>query len=124
MLKTAYGLTGKNLNVFRHKAMNTIFELYIAEEENDYSSQAAHEVFKEIDIIENDLSKFIPNSDISKINNLPENESVVVGEHAFDSLKDCANLYSMTNGVFNVTIGRIIDSWKEDENSKNIEINK
>ncbi len=102
-----------NIRQFRHKAMNTMFELYIAGEEDNYASQAAHEVFKEIDIIENDLSKFIPGSDISKINNSPVNTAVVVGEHAFEALSDCRQLYEITSGSFNVTIGKLIDKWKE-----------
>lgn len=108
-------LTRNNINLFRHQAMNTIFELYITDEEKDYSSQAAHEVFKEIDIIENDLSKFLPNSDISNINNMPINDQLIVGEHAFECLKDCEELYNITSGVFNVALGRIINHWKENE---------
>lgn len=110
-------LTQNNINQFRHNAMNTVFELYITNEEKDYSGQAAHEVFKEIDLIENDLSKFLPNSDISNINNLPINKRAIVGEHTFDCLKDCEKLYNITNGVFNITLGRIINSWKEKNNS-------
>ena len=61
-------LDNNNLHSFSHKAMATIFELLIVLDDKDYAEQAAAAVFTELDRLEDELSRFQPNSDISKIN--------------------------------------------------------
>ena len=96
---------------FTHKAMATIFEVFIIHEDPAYAEQAAWEAFKEIDQLEEDLSKFIENSDISRINSLELNQSVRVGLPAFECLLQCSALYQRTFGAFDVTIGPLMNCW-------------
>ncbi len=61
-------IENKNIHRFSHQAMATIFEIIIVLDDKDYGEQAAAAVFTEIDRLEDELSRFNPNSDISKIN--------------------------------------------------------
>ncbi|MBN2000229.1 FAD:protein FMN transferase [candidate division KSB1 bacterium] len=116
-LKQAHSDNGHNLitadihsaaHRFSHFAMNTIFEIYIAHEDKSYAGQAALEAFKQVDRLEADLSRFIENSDISRINRAAALKPVRVCLDTFYCLEECEKMYGITFGVFDVTIGSLI----------------
>lgn len=88
---------------FSHNAMATVFEIFTIHEDAGYAEQAAREAFRELDRLELELSRFIENSDISRINNLRKNQYAQIGLDAFECLKQCARLTSQTNGAFDIT---------------------
>ncbi|MGD8538200.1 MAG: FAD:protein FMN transferase [Candidatus Aminicenantes bacterium] len=90
---------------FSHNAMATVFEIFAIHDDAGYAEQAAREVFRELDRLELELSRFIENSDISRINNLKKDQSTQIGLDAFECLKQCARLTSQTIGAFDVTAG-------------------
>lgn len=96
---------------FAHNAMATSFEIILYHEDEQYAQQVAWEAFKELDRLEQELSRFIENSDISRINSLATNESTRIGLAAFECLQQCAKLYDETGGTFDVTIGFLRDYW-------------
>jgi thiamine biosynthesis lipoprotein len=96
---------------FSHEAMATTFEIFIVHPEARYAEQAACAAFDELDRLEAELSRFIENSDISRINNLAANQSVQVSLAAFECLQLCVSLYAETNGAFDITIGSLLDCW-------------
>lgn len=108
-------LENKNTHRFSHHAMATIFEIIIVLDDKDYAEQAAAAVFTEIDRLEDELSRFHPNSDIAKINTLAIGEELRLSQDAFDSLKAANYIYNITNGIFDITAGNIIDRWKNKE---------
>jgi len=103
--------SNSDIHRFSHKAMATIFEILISHEDKKYARKAAQEVFFEVDRLEHELSRFIENSDISRINQLAINESTKVGPDAFECLLQCAKLYIDTNGAFDITIGSLMGCW-------------
>lgn len=75
-----------------------------------YDSESNYQV--QIDslfqVINNSMSTYIENSDISKLN---RNEPVEVDEHfrvVFDKSKE---IYQLTNGAFDPTIGTLVNAW-------------
>jgi thiamine biosynthesis lipoprotein len=66
-----------------------------------------------LDRLEQELSYFIENSDISRINNLSKNERITVGPDAFDCLKQCMNHYQQTKGAFDITMRPLLELWKK-----------
>ena len=96
---------------FPHQAMATTFEILIAHEDAQYAQQAAWEAFDELDNIEAELSRFVENSDISRINNLTANKPLPVGLAAFECLQISARIYDETNGAFDITIGHLLSCW-------------
>ncbi len=86
-----------------HKAMKTTFEVFVLHPDVLYAKQAAYAAFDELDRIETELSRFIKNSDISRINNLAANQSLSVGSATFECLQLCSRMYIATDGAFDIT---------------------
>jgi len=105
------------IHSFDHKAMATVFEVFIYSDDARYARQAADEAFQLVDRLEQDLSRYIENSDISRINNLKIGESTIVSLDTFECLKKCIELYQLTNGAFDVTIGHLVDVWLNEDNT-------
>ena len=63
---------------FLHEAMATVFELYIVEEDGDYARQGAQAAFAEVDRLELEMSRFLSNSDISRLNAAELGQSVAL----------------------------------------------
>ncbi|MHC4203430.1 MAG: FAD:protein FMN transferase [Planctomycetota bacterium] len=102
---------------FSHEAMATTFELLIIHEDERYAAQAAVAAFDEVDRLERDLSRFIENSDIVRINNLPANQPLQLGLDTFECLKIARRIYADTNGAFDITIGTLLKCWRNDDGS-------
>jgi thiamine biosynthesis lipoprotein len=100
-----------NLRRFPHQAMATVFEIFIFHADGTYSHQAAQEAFRIADTIESEISRFIPNSDIGRINALDPGESTCVGIHAFACLAHGLKLGRETGGCFDIFIGSLKDEW-------------
>ena len=62
--------------------------------------------------MEEELSRFRPNSDISRINKLKVGEELSLSHDTFECLLEAKKLYELTNGLFDITSGKIIDYWK------------
>ncbi|MBW8001964.1 MAG: FAD:protein FMN transferase [Planctomycetes bacterium] len=103
------------LHRFSHEAMATVFEIFIIHDDAGHAQKAAQDAFGELDRIEKELSRFIENSDISRINNLSAGESVVVGVDTFKCLELSMLIYEKTGKAFDVTIGSLLDCWLNDD---------
>jgi len=91
-----------------HEAMATVFELYIFHEDDEYAKQASHAAFQEVDRLEGLLSRFIENSDISRINRSGDMEEIQVSEETLECLRRCEELRRDTGGAFDVTVGGLV----------------
>ena len=107
---------------FSHEAMDTIFEVVAVCDNGQYAAHASDTAFKELDVLEAELSRFIENSDISRVNNLDANERLVVGIPTFECLRIAADMYDKTKGVFDVSIGSGMDKMKLDEEMYSVEL--
>ncbi|MCD6394788.1 MAG: TIGR03663 family protein, partial [Planctomycetes bacterium] len=94
---------------FSHEAMATTFEVLIQHDDREYARQAALEAFNEIDRIEQELSSFVENSDIGRINTAVVNKPVNVGLETFACLEIACRLCAETYGAFDVTIGSLFE---------------
>ncbi len=101
----------QNAMTFSHPAMATDFEIVVIHEDARYTEQCVFEAFRELDKVEQNLSRFIANSDISRINSSGVDQRVLVGLDAFESLEQCARLSEDTKGAFDVTVGPLLEYW-------------
>lgn len=117
-LKTQEDLLDRpDIHRFAHRAMATIFEVIVQHGNGEYAQQTAAEAFRELDRLERELSRFIANSDISRINKLEQDESVVLSPDAFACLQACKRLHAETGGAFDVTIGALMACWLNPDKS-------
>ncbi len=119
-LVDSQGTVLRGMHRFAHHAMATTFEILIHHEDATYAQQAAWEAFRRLDQLEQELSRFIENSDISRINNLPAQEPLPLGLAAFECLDRCAKLSDETGGAFDITIGPLLDCWLNEDKTGRI----
>ncbi len=100
---------------FCHEAMATTYEVIIVHDDDRYARQAAAAAFDEVDRLEGELSRFIENSDITRINNLPANEPLRLSLDAFECLQLSSRIYNETNGAFDITIGSLFSCWRNED---------
>ena len=100
-----------NLRSFKHNAMAATFEIFIVNHDAVYAEQAAFAAFEELDRIENNLSRFNDNSDVSRINSLAAGEVLQLGPTAFECLAASIEMSKRTKGAFDITIGPLYDCW-------------
>lgn len=103
----------RGMKRFSHEAMATTFEILIVHEDDHYARQAAAAAFDEVDRLEDELSRFRENSDITRINNLPARRPLQVGLDVFECLKLSVRMYAETHGAFDVTVGSLVKCWRD-----------
>ncbi len=99
---------------FSHEAMATVFEVLCVHEDARYAGQAARAVFELVDRLEQALSRFVPNSDVSRAAALGPGESTRVGPAALECLGIARNVFDLTAGAFDVSLGSGLDSLELD----------
>ena len=93
------------LHRFGHEAMATRFELTLVHPDAAAAASAAQEVWDDIDNLEQQLSRFIPHSDIGVLNGSEAGRVVDLHEAAMDCLTYGKEIWEQTGGAFDVTIG-------------------
>jgi len=73
--------------------------------------KAVSACFDEISRIENLLSAYLPDSEISKINSAPSGEGVEVSEEVFSLLERAQQYKQATDGAFDISIKPVVDLW-------------
>lgn len=98
---------------FSHQAMATTFEVMVQYEDRSYAQQAAKAAFDEVDRLEGALSRYLETSDITQINHLPAGMPLHVALDTFECLRISAEIHSQTGGAFDVTVGLLVDCWRD-----------
>ncbi len=80
---------------FSHEAMATLFEVHIVHADARYAAQAAQAAFDLVDRLENELSRFRTNSDITRINHLSAGERTRVSPSTLECLAIARAMYSL-----------------------------
>ncbi len=93
------------LHRFSHEAMATVFEVHTAHPDAGYAAQAAQAAFDLCDRLEAELSRFRTNSDVSRVNHLAAGEHTRVSPTTFECLAIARQVYDLTGGAFDVSIG-------------------
>lgn len=96
---------------YQHRAMATLFEIMIVDEDSSFAAGAALAAFEEINRLEQDLSRYSANSDIARINNLPPHGSVRVSPDTFQCLRLSRQFWEETGGAFDITLGALKNCW-------------
>ncbi|MHC5082952.1 MAG: flippase activity-associated protein Agl23 [Planctomycetota bacterium] len=107
-----------NLVKFSHRAMKADFAVFIQHEDGTYAGRAARAAFNEVDRLEAIMSRFIENSDVSRINELAVGDDAIVDEDVMACLQVARRAYEMTEGAYDPTIGMLIDAWKHQQGDK------
>jgi FAD:protein FMN transferase len=111
-LAAPQGLSG--VRRFSHEAMATIFEVHVAHPDAAYAAQAAQAAFDLADRLEAELSRFIPNSDIGRVNALAPGEHTRVSSTTMECLVIARHVFTITGGAFDISVGTGLPSLDVD----------
>jgi FAD:protein FMN transferase len=95
----------RDVRRFSHEAMATVYEVYAVHADHQYAAQAAQATFDLVDRLERELSRFLPNSDITRINHLDAGEGTRVTPSTLECLAIARHMFDLTGGAFDVSIG-------------------
>ena len=98
---------------FSHQAMNAVFEIWIQHEDGTYAGRAARAAFHEADRLEQEMSRFIDNSDVSRINSAAVGTPVSVSPDTMACLLTAKDVYDLTGGAFDITVGPLVQLWRQ-----------
>lgn len=105
------------LRLLRHIAMATDFEaiLYGKSASTDPESllAAGREAFVAVDLLENNISSWKTDSWTSLVNRKAAEGPVTVSSDLIELLEESRIYYNATGGVFDVTVGPLIDLWRK-----------
>lgn len=99
-------------HLFTHDAMNTTFSLRIREPDAGLAADMARECCEHLDFLEARLSRFIDDSDVSRINHLQAGETLYLSEPTHQCLLAALDAYARTGGLFDITLGSRIEHRK------------
>ncbi len=99
---------------FSHEAMATVFEVHCSHADPRYAGQAAQAAFDLVDRLEQELSRFVANSDVSRVNALAAEQSTRVSPTTMECLAIARHLYELTGGAFDVSIGSGLEDLELD----------
>lgn len=91
--------------VFSHEAMHTTFSLRLSGGDDDLVAGVARECFDLLDRLEASLSRFIDGSDVFRINRMRAGETLYLSEPCHQCLLLAMQAYSLTGGLFDITLG-------------------
>ena len=100
-----------DLHRFSCEAMHTTFNLHLECPDAARAADAASACFTQLEALESELSRFRHDSDISRINHLDANETVLISETVYNCLQQAFEAHAMTDGLFDVTLGAA--TWPE-----------
>jgi thiamine biosynthesis lipoprotein len=91
--------------------MGTRFNLLLPGIGNSDGDMLFSSCVQELNRIEKMLSCLMPGSDISQINENAFNRPVEINDELSDIMIECLKYSEMTQGTFDISIGKIIDHW-------------
>jgi len=99
---------------FRHEAMATHFECRVVHVDSEWAASLGGYFARELDRLESLLSRFWDGSDIFQINRLSSGQSLFLNEETYQCLRQAMELYVLTEGHFDVTVGAFMKLLRDD----------
>lgn len=98
-----------------HYCMGTFLSIEVFYDDEDTAKEAIELAFNEARRIEGFLSRFREDSQIYKINHLAHIQPQVIDQEIFGLIENCLLFSKESDGTFDITIGSLIDLWKDAE---------
>ena len=105
----------KDAFVYEHEAMNTTFTIRLLGMDDESARSLAQLCIEKIDQLESQLSRFMEGSDVSRINCLPDGETLYISEPCYECLLLAMDAAVQTHGLFDITLGKRIEHRKEEK---------
>jgi thiamine biosynthesis lipoprotein len=91
--------------------MGTIFTVAVYGRDRTFLSEVVEQVFEEVDRLDEQMSNYKPESELSTINREAAGHPVIVEPGLFHLLEICVQRSEQTDGAFDITVGPLMKSW-------------
>lgn len=95
--------------------MNTFCRVQVEVGDSVSCGEAVEEVFSELRRLENTFSRYLSESQVSRVNSDAENSPVAVNEEVFQLVARALEISCLTEGAFDISIGADVDFWRQCE---------
>jgi thiamine biosynthesis lipoprotein len=102
--------TGRLIRLAR-PAMGSVFEIYAGGEDVGALQRCAYDALDRVDWLEQQLSHYLPDSEICRLNARAYEETVAVTPNLFALLLRLRQLSAETDGAFDCTAGKLVRQW-------------
>lgn len=109
---TTLNTTKNKLFYFEHQAMATQFSIQLMHHDKTIAAAVAEKCFERIDELELKLSRFIPDSDISRINKMESGTDMLLDMETYECLKAAIEVMQITGGIFDIGTAQMTDVFK------------
>ena len=99
------------------KAMGSLFEIYLAGEDRESLQSAGEDALDQIERLDNQLSHYNPESDITRMNHHAAESWVRLEPRIYQLLKRCVKISEQTEGAFDISASPLIKLWGFHEGS-------
>ncbi len=99
------------LTVFSQDAMGCEFQVFAAAGNSNAVANSIAEGFELVQKLENQMTVYRPTSEINQINRTAAGKSVQVEAGLFDLLSNSIEIYQLTDGTFDITLGPLTKLW-------------
>ncbi len=93
------------------RAMGTLFEIVLLHEDERLLHAMLNEVHDEVARLEAKLSRFLPTSEVSRINRLAGKGPVLIDFEMLEILDAALEYYRRTAGAFDITVAPLLRKW-------------
>lgn len=94
-----------------HRAMGTSFTLVVYGQKSTYLQEVASQVFQEMDDLDDQMSNYKSNSELSSINREAARHAVMVEPRLFKLIQASLQYSRQTDGAFDITVGPLMKAW-------------
>ena len=94
-----------------HESMGTIFTVAVYGRDRTFLAEVVEQVFDEVDRLDEQMSNYKPQSELSAINREAAGHPVIVEPGLFHLLEICVQRSQQTDGAFDITVGPLMKSW-------------
>jgi len=94
-----------------HESMGTVFTVAVYGRDRTFLSEVVEEVFEEVDRLDEQMSNYKPQSELSAINREASSHPVAVEPGLFHLLEISVHRSEETGGAFDITVGPLMKSW-------------
>jgi thiamine biosynthesis lipoprotein len=102
-------------NAVRYEAsqesMGTVFTVAVYGQDRTFLAEVVEEVFEEVDRLDEQMSNYKPESELSTINREAAGHPVVVEPGLFHLLEISVHRSEATGGAFDITVGPLMKAW-------------
>ncbi len=99
-------------HTFSHPCMGTVFFITLYASDEAVSQKAAEAAFQRIEDLNQIASDYLPESELSRFNSAPANETITVSNDLFRLIKLSLDTAKLTGGAFDITAAYAVQLWR------------